>query len=126
VLAVALLMLAAGTPQHDLSAAKATWAKNGVRSYSYTVTRLCGRCGAQPAGIHVRDGKPSRTPRGYSKLDSMPELFAYIQRAIDSHPHKLTVSFHSRTGVPGTLSVDERADLVDDVTGFVVTGYRRG
>jgi hypothetical protein len=124
VLALALLILAAGTPQQALSNAKATWAKENVQSYSYTVTRLCGRCDAKPARIRVRDGKPSGTPHGYSKLDTMPELFAYIQRAIDSHPHRLTVSFHARTGVPGTLSVDESASLADDVTGFTVTGFR--
>jgi len=48
-LAAALLILAAGTPQQDLSNAKAIWAKNNVQSYSYTVTRLCGRCDAKPA-----------------------------------------------------------------------------
>jgi Family of unknown function (DUF6174) len=55
----------------------------------------------------------------------VPELFAYVQHAIKSHPYKLTVTFSARTGVPQTLVVDEKKDLVDDVTGLAVTGFRK-
>ena len=30
------------------------------------------------------DGKPVRTPAGYARLDTVPELFAYVQDAIRS------------------------------------------
>jgi hypothetical protein len=89
------------------------------------VTKTCGRCEAVPARVKVRGGKASGTPKGYADVDTVPELFAYAQKAIKSHPYTLTVTFNARTGVPQTLVVDERKDLVDDVTGLVVTGFRK-
>src|SRR5262249_14840101 len=101
------------------------WAKQHARDYTYTVTKTCGRCDAKPARVKVRAGKPSHTPKGYADLDTVPELFAYVQSAIRSHPYKLTVTFNARTGVPETLVVDEKKSLVDDVTGLGVTGSRK-
>jgi hypothetical protein len=75
--------------------------------------------------VKVRGGKPSGTPKGYADVDTVPELFAYVQKAIRSHPYKLTVTFDARTGVPRTLVADEKKDLVDDVTGLAVTGFRK-
>jgi hypothetical protein len=78
-----------------------------------------------PARIRVKGGKPSGTPKGYTDVDTVPELFAYVQKAIRSRPYKLTVTFNARTGVPETLVVDEKKSLVDDVTGLAVTGFRK-
>jgi len=48
-----------------------------------------------------------------------------IRRAIDDRPHRIDVSYGSRTGVPSLMSVDQDAMALDDVGGFSVKGFRR-
>jgi hypothetical protein len=73
----------------------------------------------------VRDGKPVGTPPALRAYDTVPELFGRIQRAIDSHPYKVAVTY-DRRGVPTMLAVDEARSLADDVTGYTVERFRRG
>jgi hypothetical protein len=122
-LLIAALLLAGA--QEDLDAAKQRWQRFGARDSTYVATRTCGRCRVAPARIEVRRGKPHDTPRGYASLDTVPELFRRVQQAIDSHPYKLDVRFGPRSGVPTMVAVDEARGIADDVTGFVVQGFRR-
>jgi hypothetical protein len=126
VVALAVLMAALAVGAQDrLDAAQRRWDRFGARDYSYVVTRTCGRCGVAPARIVVRDGKPRGTPRGYASLDTVPELFAYVQKAIDSHPFRLDASYGPRSGVPTMVAADGARGVADDVTGFVVQRFRR-
>jgi uncharacterized protein DUF6174 len=121
VLAVAL----AATPQARLDSAKHRWQRLHARNYTYYVTPTCGRCETTTGRIKVRDGKPVDTPSALRAYDTVPELFARIQRGIDSHPYKLDVTYDKR-GVPTMLAVDEARSLVDDVRGYTVERFRRG
>ena len=121
-LAVAL----AASPQSSLDAAKHRWHRFHASSYTYVVTKTCGRCLTEPVRVRVRNGKPVGTPRGMLGYDTVPELFDRIQDAIDSHPYRVDATYGPRSGVPTMVAVDEDRDMVDDVTGFVVERFRRG
>jgi len=121
VLAVAL----AATPQARLDAAKHRWQRLRARNYTYLVTPTCGRCETTTGRIKVRDGKPFGTPPALRAYDTVPELLARVQRAIDSHAYRVDVTYDKR-GVPTTLAVDESRSLADDVTGYSVERFRRG
>jgi hypothetical protein len=121
VLAVAL----AATPQARLDAAKHRWQRLHARNYTYLVTPTCGRCETTTGRIKVRDGKPVGTPPALRAYDTVPELLARVQRAIDSHAYRVDVTYDKR-GVPTTLAVDESRSLADDVTGYSVERFRRG
>jgi hypothetical protein len=121
VLAVAL----AATPQARLDAAKHQWQRQHARNYTYSVTPTCGRCETTTGRIKVRDGKPVGTPPALRAYDTVPRLFARIQRAIDSHPYRVDVSYDKR-GVPTMLAVDPDRSIADDVTGYMVERFRRG
>jgi hypothetical protein len=121
VLAIAL----AATPQARLDAAKHRWQRLHARNYTYYVTPTCGRCETTTGKIKVRDGKPVGAPPALRAYDTVPELFARIQRAIDSHAYRVDVTY-DRRGVPAMLSVDEDKSLADDVTGYMVERFRRG
>jgi Family of unknown function (DUF6174) len=122
---VALALSVAAGAQADLDAAEQRWERFAARDYAYVVTRTCGRCVTTPARIVVRGGKPRRTPRGYASLDTVPELFAYVQKAIDSHPFELHVRYGPRSGVPTMVAADQERGVADDVTGFVVQRFHR-
>jgi hypothetical protein len=121
VLAVAL----AATPQARLDAAKHRWQRLHARNYTYLVTPTCGRCETTTAKIVVKHGKPVGTPPALRAYDTVPRLFARVQRAIDSHPYRVDVAFDKR-GVPTMLADDPARSIADDVTGFAVERFRRG
>ena len=123
--ALVLAVVLAATPQARLDAAKHRWQRLHARTYSYSVTPTCGRCETTTGRITVRDGKPVGTPPALRAYDTVPELFKRIQRAIDSRPYQLDVTY-DRRGVPTMLSVDEDQSMADDVTGYAVERFRRG
>jgi Family of unknown function (DUF6174) len=123
--AVLAVMLAATSPQARLDTAKHHWQRLHARNYTYSVTPTCGRCETTTGKIKVRDGKPVGTPPALRAYDTVPELFARVQRALRSHAYRVDVSYDSR-GVPTMLSIDEDRSLADDVTGFAVERFRRG
>jgi hypothetical protein len=63
--------------------------------------------------------------RALRAYDTVPKLFARIQRAIDSHAYQIDATYDSR-GVPTMLAVDEDRSIADDVTGYTVERFRRG
>jgi Family of unknown function (DUF6174) len=123
--AVLAVVLAASAPQARLDAAKHRWERLHARNYTYSVTPTCGRCETTTGRIKVRNGKPVGTPPALRAYDTVPELFTRIQRAIDSHPYRVDVTY-DRRGVPTMLAVDEDRSLADDVTGYMVERFRRG
>jgi hypothetical protein len=123
--ALVLAVVLAATPQARLDAAKHHWQRLNARNYTYYVTPTCGRCETTTGTIKVRNGKPVGTPPALRAYDTVPELFARIQRAIDSHPYRVDVTFDKR-GVPTMFAVDKERSLVDDVRGYTVERFRRG
>ncbi len=123
--AVLAVVLAAASPQARLDSAKHRWQRLDARNYTYYVTPTCGRCETTTGKIKVRDGKPVGTPPALRAYDTVPELFARIQRAIDSHPYRVDVTYDTR-GVPTMLAVDPERSMVDDVRGYTVERFRRG
>jgi hypothetical protein len=123
--ALLLAVALAATPQARLDTAKHRWQRLHARNYTYYVTPTCGRCETTTGKITVRDGKPVGTPAALRAYDTVPELFARIQRGIDSHPYRVDATY-DRRGVPMALAVDEDRSIADDVTGFSVERFRRG
>ncbi len=123
--AVLAVVLAAASPQARLDTAKHRWQRLHARNYTYFVTPTCGRCETTTGKVTVRNGKPVGTPPALRAYDTVPELFARIQRAIDSHPYRVDATYDKR-GVPTMLAVDEDRSLADDVTGYSVERFRRG
>ena len=121
VLAVAL----AATPQARLDAAKHQWQRLHARNYTYLVTPTCGRCETTTAKIVVKNGKPVGTPPALRAYDTVPELLARVQRALDSDVYRVDVTYDKR-GVPTMLAVDQDRSVADDVMGYSVERFRRG
>jgi hypothetical protein len=123
--ALVLAVVLAATPQARLDAAKHRWQRLHARDYTYSVTPTCGRCETKTGRITVRDGRPVGTPPPLRAYDTVPELFARVQRALRSHAYRVDVTY-DRRGVPTMLSVDEDRSMADDVTGYTVERFRRG
>ena len=140
-IAAGVLMLAGcGDPTRitgermELETAKRLWDAQGVEDYRMTV-RLTGAWVGGSAVIQVRNGVPvSVQPQGqgtptfadiWSGYDTVEELFAIVQRAVDEQADHIDASFHARYGLPVTVAIDVRESWADDEHGFIVETFDR-
>lgn len=116
----------------ELGAARALWDAGNVDDYRMTV-RLNGAWFGGSAVIRVRDGVPvsvipvdsdngaSAEPfRGY---DTVEELFAIVENAVQENAFRLDAEYHSRLGLPVDVYVDMRSNVADEEQGFVVEAF---
>lgn len=140
---LALLALAAcaeptlqGGGDASLRAARDLWASHGIRDYGYLLTRTCD-CPAEqqgPVRVEVRDGAPvSVTYAGsgepapqadFGQLDTVEELFDFIQRAIESKPFEIAQSYDVELGYPTRVQVNPSGARGGDQDGFAVQDFQ--
>ena len=140
-LAVALLAGAcSGSPfdasgaEADLQAGRSRWRQQGTPDYAYTIRRVCF-CGPEVAGpvrVEVRGGHTVKVETfggrtlamgAFDRLDTVEELFAAVEDAIERDPHQLTAAYDPTRGHPVALAVDYDRYAVDEETGFQVTDF---
>ena len=118
--------------QARLNAAVARWGANGSPNYQFQLHWLCGEClpeWSHALQVRVQGGQVTEVldltagipiPKD-SRALSIPELFSYLQSALDQHAYRLVVEYHSALGYPVSMAVDYNAAAVDDEGGFEVT-----
>lgn len=110
------------------------WVGLGVDSYRMTV-RLHGAWMGGAAVIEVRGGVPvSVTPLGsaggpedgrtFQHHDTVEELFAVVENALERKAERLEVRYSRVFGVPSFVDVDLRSAWADDEHGFSVEDFR--
>ncbi|HEV2150501.1 MAG TPA: DUF6174 domain-containing protein [Longimicrobiaceae bacterium] len=110
------------------------WAAQGANSYRMTV-RLHGAWTGGAAVIEVRGGVPVAisplhhpngpvAPETFRHHDTVEELFAVVQFALEQEAERLEVKYSSRFGVPSFVDVDLRSTWADDEHGFSVEDFR--
>jgi hypothetical protein len=140
---LALALLAAGCSggpfdasgaEAELRAARARWEAGGAADYAYTVRRTCF-CGpdvVEPVRVEVRGGRTvsvsaveGRTPApgAFDRLDTVEEMFASVQDAIDADPYLLDARYDPARGHPVSVAVDYERRAVDDEGGFAVSDF---
>jgi anaerobic selenocysteine-containing dehydrogenase len=124
---VATGLLAGSSPQQRFDNAKARWFKHGLMSYSYRVEVTCSNCALPPPGtIRVVNGRAVRPPENLRPYDTVPKLFAMIQKALNHHGYKVQASYGPTDGEPRKVTIHLGPRVVDDTRGFVVTRFHSG
>lgn len=118
-----------GRERQALAEARQQWASTGVDSYEFTVSVHC-MCGPLTMRVRVvdgvvvsrvRDGQPVPTDElGYA--DTVEELFAYLERALDQRPAEIDVDYGAR-GVPTHAFIDWSKSVFDEESGFGVADF---
>lgn len=104
-------------PQHAaLARARARWRSRGLRSYRFRlrVSCFCPNAGKAHA-IRVRDGKPNGATGAATLVDTVPEMFRRIARALDDpKAGDVSATYDPVLGYPRTASIDEIKNAIDD------------
>ncbi|HEX6373669.1 MAG TPA: DUF6174 domain-containing protein [Longimicrobium sp.] len=116
----------------ELERARGLWDARGVQDYRMTV-RLTGAWIGGAAEIQVRGGvpvsvRPVGLPEGipaeaFRDYDTVEELFAILQHAVDNDAERIAAEYHPRLGVPVEVSIDHRLTTADDEHGFIVEAF---
>ncbi len=114
----------------ELRAARSVWQRERPADYAYTVARVC-YCGHEVAGpvrVEVRGGQTPLGGQGlregaFDGLDTVEELFAAVEAAIEADPYQLSAGYDSERGHPLVLAVDYDRQAVDEEGGFVVSDF---
>ena len=116
-----------------LAAARRSWAAQGWDSYTFILRRLCF-CGGgtDPAEVVVQSGVrvsvtdvqtgepiPAEWRQYYL---TVPELFDFIEDAIDRKAYQIDVTYHAETGFPTHVQIDYIENAIDEEMGFEVSG----
>lgn len=135
---LALLAACSGNPtgieraNMQLDAARALWDARGTDDYEMTV-RLTGAWFGGAAVIRVRDGVPvsvqptgpgdGTSPEVFASYDTVEELFAIVERAVEQNAYRLDAEYHARLGLPVDVYVDMEQNVVDEEHGFIVEAF---
>lgn len=125
--------------QSQLTRAEATWRKQELRRYEFTVRVWCF-CGfiGDPMRFRVEDGKstpidvhPDSVPLARKKgVMSIEDLFSMLHRVARGNPDVFIVDFDSERGFPTDVEIDVKRSWTDDelkirVTDLVVLGQAK-
>jgi hypothetical protein len=118
----------------DLMRARALWDARGSDDYRMTV-RLTGAWVGGAAVIQVRDGVPvsvepvepsnGLTAHAFQQHDTVEELFAVLERAVEQDAFRIDAEYHTRFGLPVDVYIDQMEDAVDEEHGFIVEAFDR-
>jgi hypothetical protein len=121
-----------GNQSGQLAEARAQWALRSIDSYDFVLRRSC-YCGGgtEPARVQVRDGvrtsvvyveDGTTVPPLFAPLYlTVPELFDFIEDAIDRGAHSIQVRYHATLGYPTSIQVDYLEAAVDEEMAFTAT-----
>jgi len=121
------------TERDRLAAARRSWAAQGWDSYTFILRRLCFCAGGtDPAEVVVQSGArvsvtdvqtgqpvPAEWVEYYL---TVPELFDFIEDAIDRKAHQIDVAYNADTGYPTHIRIDYIENAIDEEMAFEVGG----
>lgn len=114
---------------------RSLWESEGIQAYRYTFSHSCGECAAwaqEPVRITVEaseitslqpvraDAEPITEDR-WEAFQTIEEIFAAIEAAIDGRAHQLEVTYDSRLGYPVSVAITYDPAVADDFWGTSVT-----
>ena len=112
-----------GSEQRALTTARNRWKAQGVRSYTYLLSRNCFCTPTTDVRIIVRNGIPAgRVAKQIARQASVPRLFVTIQNAINNKVSRLVVKYGKR-GVPRTIFIEASSTATDDDLGFIIRNF---
>lgn len=125
------------TERERLAAAREAWAARGWDSYSFVLQRLCYCAGGtDPADVVVEAGvRVSVTSRltGESIPEewqqyylTVPELFDFIEDAIDRKAFSIDVTYASGAGWPTHIAIDYLENAIDEEMAFEASALTPG
>lgn len=117
----------------EMELARRKWDAQQVDDYRMQV-RLVGAWFGGAAVIHVRNGVPvSVEPVGnqsgaggselWSRYDTVEELFAVLERAVEEDAYRIDATYEGSYGLPVDVFVDLIENAVDDEHGFIVETF---
>jgi hypothetical protein len=106
----------------ELAAARATWARQHLVTYSYRVSVSCFCAPSRPTLVTVHGGRPVRTPAGFRDVDTVAKLFALVQAHL--RDDELSVRYDPTRGVPLVISSNPKHLVADDEVTYTVRGFR--
>ena len=117
----------------DLEKAEAKWGREGPKSYTYAVERLC-YCPVEAIGpvwvfvargevvtwTYVESGNavPESMQRFFPTVDS---IFGILREAYAREAHEVTVSYHEDLGYPTEFWIDYEEMMADEELGMRIT-----
>lgn len=116
----------------ELERARELWDAQGIDDYRMTVGRQGGMIGGR-AMITVRDGTPvsvqplepweEMPPQYFNGMDTVEDLFAILQRAVDNDADRIDAEYHRQLGVPVDVYIDPSKNAIDEEHGFIVESF---
>lgn len=116
----------------ELERARELWNAQGIDDYRMTLGLQGGMIGGR-AIITVRDGVPvsvqpiepwEEMPASFFQgFDTVEDLFAILQRAVDQDADRIDAEYHRQLGVPLDVYIDPSKNAVDEEHGFVVESF---
>jgi hypothetical protein len=118
--------------RRDIADARRLWDSRDVDDYRMTV-QLGGAWIGGAAVIQVRDGVPvsvqpvgeqTLPPEAFGAYDTVEELFAVLDNAVENDADRIDATFHDRLGIPLEVYIDVRTTWADDEHGFAVESFQ--
>ncbi len=117
--------------QERLREAKQRWEANEPPAYELTVSYAC-YCGgpvARPVRVVVQDGQPVEyhyvddpsepvEVEAIAHIDTVEELFARVEHALDEDADQLDVDYDAELGYPRSIAIDYRETWADDEVSY--------
>ena len=120
VLAVTMSCRDTTAPIFDLATARARWHAQNLHTYEFTLQRSCF-CMTDPLHVTVANDTVSdvldlKTGASITRQagQTVEDLFAFIQSAIDNHAHVIHAEFDASKGFPISIDYDGSAQAADD------------
>jgi Family of unknown function (DUF6174) len=116
-----------GQERRALAHNRAVWKEQHLRDYRFRLRIRCF-CPASvrgPITVTVRNGRPHGATDFQKQIDTVPEMFAQIERAVgDKRAGDVDVKYSSRRGFPRKGSIDRIKKAIDDEFGWTVDHFR--
>ena len=123
------------TVRDELRENRAKWQSQGARDYSYRlqIGCFCPQEITQPVIVEVRDGVAtsivyaeggaSATSEIFQSYDTIDELFATVQGAINDKVDEVTVTYDAGLGYPIRIYIDPRKTAIDEERALTVSDF---
>ena len=108
--------------EEALAQARAHWAAQNLRSYTFTVQKVCF-CPEEytrPVTITVREGVATDAPEHLIAYSTVDKVFDVVEAAHASKADRLEVTY-SPDGWPQTVFVDPNKLMADEEYGLTIT-----
>jgi hypothetical protein len=110
------------TQEKELQRARTSWAAKNLRSYKFTVRKVCF-CPEEytrPVTITVRDGVATDSPDHLRAYDTVEKLLGTLETALASKADQVDMSF-TGDGWPSSFYIDQSRAIADEEYSIAVT-----